>query len=449
MFRVFIIIFIFLASPSYLFSQELDDMYFTSKDRKVKKTKKVTPADVILSKYRSGFSEINSDSKISDAIINKYKINNSSERNSSISKNRDNLKSLKFNRDELFVSSYFDKKFLDFQILTLFTRVKPNFYSFYDQYYSPFSNNLFSFYDYRWMPRSFNGIRKLAAYDPLMFFSNPYLSSYYPMMSPSLWNVHHPSFSTYGCNVLNSKTYPSWIWTNNGTGGGLQHTLSNYHHYTNGYSNNENVKTVVKGPRSGRGTSLNGEYIGNILPGDRYLGRRESGITNENIQREDNNPIDQTQNAYFRDRSSGRSDYATRSLRSNSIQNSDRRSTNNQNRTFNSRVNALNDTFSNNSLRSNRDNNTSEYYNTNSGRRSSYSQPQNFGSNRSGIFTSSSSNKNSSSGIGSRSNNSNGGNSFSGNSNSFSSGSSSSSSGGSSSAVSGGSSGGSSRGGNN
>lgn len=448
MIRHLIIILIFLSSPGYVFSQELDDMYFTTKDRNVKKTKKVTPADIILSKYRSGSSEINGDKKISDAIINKYKISNSLKRNSSISKNRDNLKSLKFNRDELFRSSYFDKKFLDFQNLLLFNRVKPNYYSFYDPYYSPFSNNLFSFYDYRWMPRSLNGIRNLAAYDPLMFFSNPYLSSYYPMMSPSLWNVHHPSFSTYGCNVLNSKTYPSWIWTNNGTGGGLQHTISNYHHYTNGYSNNENSETVVKGPRSGRNSGLNGENIGNILPADRYLGRRASGITNENIQREDNDPIDQTQNAYFRGRSSDNSNYATRSLRSNSIQNSDRRSINNQNRDFNSRVNALNATFSNNSLRSNRGNEVSDYSINNNGRRASYSQPLNYGSNRSGIFSSSNANKNSSSGIGSRSSNSYGGSGFSGNSSGFSSGSSSSG-GGSSSAVSGGSSGGSSRGGNN
>ena len=47
---------LFIA-PEISFSQENDDMYFTSKDRiKKKVTKKVTPADVILSKYRKGIS---------------------------------------------------------------------------------------------------------------------------------------------------------------------------------------------------------------------------------------------------------------------------------------------------------------------------------------------------------------------------------------------------------
>ena len=51
---------LFIA-PEISFSQENDDMYFTSKDRiKKKVTKKVTPADVILSKYRKGQTRINS-----------------------------------------------------------------------------------------------------------------------------------------------------------------------------------------------------------------------------------------------------------------------------------------------------------------------------------------------------------------------------------------------------
>jgi len=444
--KILAVILIFLSVPGYILAQEIDDMYFTSKDRNIKKVKKITPANVILSKYRSGSSEINIDNKISSVVINKYKTNNSSVKN-----NRDvkinNLGSLKFNRDELFRSSYFNKNFLDFNTLILFNRVQPNYYSFYDPYYSPFSNNLFSLYNYRWMPRSLHGIRNLAAYDPMMFFSNPYLSSYYPMMSPSLWNIHHPSFSTYGCNGLNANTHPAWIWTSNGTGGGLQTTISNYHHYTNGYSNNENSEPVVKGPRSGRGSAFNGENLGNILPADRYLGRRESGITNKNIQRGTNDPIDpmdQTQNAYFRGRSSNQNNYVTRSLRSNSaVQNSNRRSMN-QDRNFNSRVNALNDTF--NSLRSNRNNNVSVYDSNDSGRRASYSSPSNYGSNRSGVFSSYSSNKNTSSGIGSRSSNSS--SNYSGNSSSSSGFSGGSSGGSSGTTVSGGSSGGSSRGNN-
>ena len=50
---------LFIA-PEISFSQENDDMYFTSKDRiKKKVTKKVTPDDVIISKYRKGQTRIN------------------------------------------------------------------------------------------------------------------------------------------------------------------------------------------------------------------------------------------------------------------------------------------------------------------------------------------------------------------------------------------------------
>ena len=34
------------------------------------------------------------------------------------------------------------------------------------------------------MPRSLHGFRNLAVSNPSIFFSNPYLSSLYPMMSP-------------------------------------------------------------------------------------------------------------------------------------------------------------------------------------------------------------------------------------------------------------------------
>ena len=47
----------------------------------IKKAKKITQANVILSKYRSGSSEINIDNKISSVIINKYNTNISSVKN--------------------------------------------------------------------------------------------------------------------------------------------------------------------------------------------------------------------------------------------------------------------------------------------------------------------------------------------------------------------------------
>ena len=67
-------------------SQEVDDMYFTSSDRKVKKkTKKITPANIILSKYRKGITDINTSNLVDQSIVNKYK---SEQKNTSISKKK-------------------------------------------------------------------------------------------------------------------------------------------------------------------------------------------------------------------------------------------------------------------------------------------------------------------------------------------------------------------------
>ena len=121
--KILTIILIFLSVPGYIFAQEIDDMYFTSKDRNIKKAKKITPANVILSKYRSGSSEINIHNKISSVIINKYKTNTSSVKN-----NRDvktnNLRSLKYNRDNLFKSNSISKRFLVLKFLLLYVRSK-------------------------------------------------------------------------------------------------------------------------------------------------------------------------------------------------------------------------------------------------------------------------------------------------------------------------------------
>ena len=52
-------------------AQEIDDMYFTSTDREIKKklSKKVSPAEVILSKYRKGNTKINSTDVIDLSLI--------------------------------------------------------------------------------------------------------------------------------------------------------------------------------------------------------------------------------------------------------------------------------------------------------------------------------------------------------------------------------------------
>ena len=76
-------------------SQEVDDMYFTSSDRKVKKkTKKITPANIILSKYRKGITDINTSNLVEQSIVNKYK---SEQKNTSRSKkNTSRFNSLKY-----------------------------------------------------------------------------------------------------------------------------------------------------------------------------------------------------------------------------------------------------------------------------------------------------------------------------------------------------------------
>ena len=136
----------------------------------------------------------------------------------------------------------------------------------------------------------------------------------------------------------------------------------------------------------------------------------------------------------------------TRSGRINYSQNSNRRSEN-LDRSFSSRVNAINNAYSNNSQRSLRSSGNGYYTSDDNGRRSSYSRPTNYGSSRSGLSNIGTGARSSIGGT--RSGGSSGyssGGSYSGGGNSFSSGGSGGSSGGAT--VSAGSSGGSSRGNN-
>ena len=141
---------------------------------------------------------------------------------------------------------------------------------------------------------------------------------------------------------------------------------------------------------------------------------------------------------------SGTESNMTRSGRINYNQNSNRRSEN-LNRSFSSRVSAINNAYSNNNQRSLRGNGNSYYTSDDNGRRGAYSQPTNYGSSRSGLSNIGNGTKSYSGG--SRSS----GFSSSGSSNSYSGGGASYSGGssGGSGTVSAGSSGGSSRGGNN
>jgi len=447
---------LFLCSTLFSFAQENDDMYFNKKDRLAKKVKKITPAETILNKYRSGISGINSTDRINSDLINKYK-SSTSVKNNIAKKRIKNFKSLKFDRDHLFRSKSFSKSFLDLNIYMMYGRIRPNYYYMMD----PFELSYLNFqglnsYNNFWMPRNLYGLRVLAAYDPIMFFSNPYLTSLNPMMSPSLFNIHHPGMVTYGlCDWSQSyqwsQTYPNWIWTKNGTGGGLQHTPGNNHIYVTNYINNDqNEKVSVKGPRGGRGGIISKDNFNGVV--DRYVGRRESGITNKVIQKEtDDVSIDKSQNAYLRGNQSGRESYITRSGRSNSILNTTRRSQS-LDRSYSNRVNAINEAYFNNSLRSSRSSGNNYYSSDeNNGRRSAYSLPNNYSGSRSGLSNIGNSGRSSSNGTrgsGFSSSGYSGGSSYSGGGSSYSSGSSSSGSSGGGGTVSAGSSGGSSRGNN-
>ena len=347
--KLYYLFVLFLITAFSSFAQENDDMYFNKKDRVAKKTKKISPAETILSRYRSGITRINNSDKINSDVISKYRSNVTINKNLSNKSNK-NIKSLKYDRDNLFRSKNFSKRLLDLNTFMMYGRIRPSYYYMMNPYdISFFGFNGITSYNNFWMPRNLYGIRALAAYDPMMFFSNPYLASINPMMSPSLFNIHHPGISTYGlCNWTQMKTYPNWIWTNNGTGGGLTHTPGNNHMYISGLIDNNKDKVVVKGPRGGRGGVILKDNFDGV---DRYVGRRESGITNKNIQRDNDKSIDETQNAYFRDRQSGRDSNITRSGRINYNQNSNRRS-DNLNRSYSSRVNAINNVISNNSERS-------------------------------------------------------------------------------------------------
>ena len=114
----------------------------------------------------------------------------------------------------------------------------------------------------------------------------------------------------------------------------------------------------------------------------------------------------------------------------------------NLNRSFSSRVNAINNAYSNNNQRSLRSSGNGYYTSDDNGRRSSYSRPTNYGSSRSGLSNIGTGARSSIGGTrsGGSSGYSSGG--YSGGGNSFSRGSSGGAT------VSGGSSGGSSRGNN-
>ena len=130
------------------FSQEIDDMYFNSKDRVAKKVKKITPAEIILSKYKLGITDNNSSEKIDSKLLNRYKLE-STTKNISKHEENNNLKSLKYARDNLFRSKNINNSFLDINLLLMYGWTNTNYYYMMNPYelsflgfqgMSPYSN---------------------------------------------------------------------------------------------------------------------------------------------------------------------------------------------------------------------------------------------------------------------------------------------------------------------
>ncbi len=437
------LIFLFCLSVSAnINSQELDDMYYTGSDRSSQKKlkNKVSPADIILSKYRKGNTSINNNSSVDETILDRYKSNKSN--NINYSKSQNETKKLKYNRDNLYVSSDISKSLTDYNLYSSFL---PYYYTYNDPFsvIDPYSSMFYNMnsYDMMIIPRNISGIRSIASLNPMLFFSNPYIVTFDPRLSPALINLHYPSIQGFGLGCSLYK-HGSWMFTSNGTGGGLGHTITNRHLYVSGvFSKSEKIGT--RGPRSGRLSSMNGENIENR----NFIPRRQSGITNQNISKDSREGRGQTfgnvsQNSIFRDKSPqdrGNIRTSSRSSRSSSLNSQNRRSLNNA-RSSSEKINGIRE-FSN-SIRSSYSGSTRglSNYSSADGRRSGYSAPPvSFnpvrGRGMSAPVRSSSYGGSSNSG---------GSYSSGGSGSSYSSGGSS---GGSSGVVSGGSSGGSSRGG--
>lgn len=427
-------------------AQEIDDMYFTSTDRENKKklSKKVSPAEVILSKYRKGNTKINSSEVIDKSILEKYKSSNDD--NILFTEKRKDSQTLKFNRDNLYTSNEINQSFQDYKISTY---VLPYMYRFNDPYnmYDPLTSMYYGMtsYDLMMLPRNQVGLRSFASINPMMFFSNPYLSSLDPSLSPALLNLHYPSIAGYGFGCTINK-HGTWMFINNGTGGGLGHTLTNRHFYVSGVISNAE-RPGTRGGRSGRASVLNGENI----PDRNYISRRQSGLTNSNISKDvqDRRGRGQTfansQNTLFRDNnaSSNVRGSSTRSSRSTMLNTQNRRSLSSS-RSSSEKINNIMNYR--NSVRSSYSGstrgNSSFTASSDNGRRSSYTAVPNTRSSYSGSSVRNNSSMSRMSG-GYFSGSSTGGGSYSGGGSSYSGGGSSSGGG----VVSGGSSGGSSRGG--
>ena len=444
--KYFISLYLTFVSSLLVNAQEIDDMYFTSTDREIKNklSKKVSPAEVILSKYRKGNTKINSSDVIDKSILQKYKSSNVDD--ILFTEKKKDSQSLKFDRDNLYASNEINQSFQNNQISSY---VLPYMYRYNDPFnmYDPLTSMYYGMtsYDLMMLPRNQVGLRSFASINPMLFFSNPYLSSLDPSLSPALLNLHYPSISGYGFGCTINK-HGSWMFINNGTGGGVGHMPTHRHMYVSSLISKDG-RIGTRGGRSGRASIMNGENI----PDRNYVTRRQSGITNSNVTKDiqDRRGRGQTfansQNTLFRDNNvtSNVRGSTTRSSRSTLLNTQNRRSLSSSRSSSEKINNILN---YRNSVRSSYSGSTrgSSSFTTSpdNGRRSSYTVVP---TNRSSYSGNSNRNNSSMSRMsgGSFSNSSTSGGSYSGGGSSYSSGGSRSSGG----VVSGGSSGGSSRGG--
>jgi len=416
-----------------LFSQEIDDMYFTSKDRVNKKIvkKTITPADIILTNYRKNLSDYDASKDIDPAILSKY---NSKTNNVRLGVT---LKSLKYNRDNLYIKSdnRNNSKFFNSMAYTPYLHNYRIFDPFYFERINRFSSQRMRMSALYFYPMS-----------SMDFFSNPFYFDYYRYLSPfDYWSAYDLSYGmgmgncfSWYCDrhsYFGNSYYYNGNGYNNYYGGNYNSSIINYYNNNNNSSSSakDSNGTTLRGPRSGRGEAhMNGENIG--------LSKiHKRGIDVDNVGGGGNSPRGITQNEYIRSRNNGNieSNVSRSGIRHSLSQDfNSRRSS--YDRRGSDRISTMNQ-INNYNFRS--INNNGSYTISSDGRRNSYSRS---------TFQSSQSNRNQG-GFGnyngapaaSNSSFSRGGSNFSGGGSTFSGGGSSSRGGG---AISGGSSGGSSRG---
>jgi len=342
-------------------------MYFTSKDRVKQKTvkkKTITPADIILTNYRKNLSDYDASKDIDPAILTKY---NSKTDNVRLGVT---LKSLKYNRDNLYIKSD--------------NRNNSKFFN--SMAYTPYLNNyrIFDpFYFERINRFSSKRMRMSALYfypmSSIDFFSNPFYFDYYRYLSPfDYWSAYDLSYGmgmgncfSWYCDrhsYFGNSYYYNGNGYNNYYGGNYNFSIINYYNNNNNPSSAKDSNgTTLRGPRNGRGEAhMNGENIGlNKI--------HKRGIDVDNASGGGNSPRGITQNEYIRSKNNGNieSNVSRSGIRHSLSQDfNSRRSS--YDRRGSDRISMMNQI---NNYNSRSINNNGSYTISSDGRRDSYSRP--------------------------------------------------------------------------